>query len=324
MKIYSKNHSTYPRIGDSPEQQRLRRAYHRLDAGKISQAEFNSILDETIKSAIDEQIKSGVDFVTDGLIRAYDPVSHVSTKIDGFRTGGLLRFFDTNFYYRQPELTRLPSSKGPLFIEDYAFVRSNSGDKASLTMIGPYSLLRLAKSNVDFEDALEALALIYGEELQRLKAAGALLIQLDEPCLLNDMDGFGLLTDTYSLMMKGHDCPEIILAFYFGNCVPLIDKLKTLPVHGFAFDFTYSPGIEDALLGFDSNLGIGIVDCRNTLMENLYELVDRIEKLMRNVKSEKLYIMPSCGLEFLPRDKAFDKLKSCADLSAVLKGGVGA
>ena len=262
--------------------------------------------------------------MTDGLIRAYDPVSHVASRIDGFESGGLLRFFDTNFYYRQPELVHMPRSRGALFIEDFEFVRTVSGDKASQTMMGPFSLLRLAKLSLDFEAALESLALIYGEELQRLKTAGAKLVQIDEPCLLNDFGGFDFLAEAYRVIMNKFDCPEIILAFYFGNSVPLVDKLNSLPVDGFAFDFTYSPGLEEMLRGFDFDLGIGIVDCRNTQMENLHELAGRVERLMRNLKSDKLYVMPSCGLEFLPRDRAFDKLKLCADLSAVLKGGAGA
>lgn len=324
MKIFSKNHSSYPRIGDAPEQQRLRRAYHRLDSGQIDQKALESILNETITIIIKEQIESGVDYVTDGLLRSYDPVSYIASKIDGFGIGGLLRFFDTNFYYRQPELKDVPSAKGELVCSDFKFTKEIAGSKASLTMMGPFSLLKLSKVNIDFETALESVASIYGQELAKLKKIGASIIQIDEPALLTYPKEIGSFRSAYSTIASNFDCPELMLAFYFGDCTSIIDELDSIPVSGFVFDFTYSTGLADRLQGFRHDLGIGLVDCRNTLMENTNTLTEQVESILARVKSKKIYLTPSCGLEFLPRERAYQKLKLCADLANIIRGGASA
>jgi methionine synthase II (cobalamin-independent) len=105
MKIVSKSHSSYPRIGDKPEQQKLRRAYHQLDKNKITPDQLEKALSSAIGEIIEEQMRSGCDFVTDGQVRAYDPVSHLAAKIAGFEIGGLLRYF-VPIFITSPKINR--------------------------------------------------------------------------------------------------------------------------------------------------------------------------------------------------------------------------
>src|SRR3989344_6932779 len=101
-KLYAASHSHYPRVGESEEHLRLRRAYHQKDKGKITDKEFLQIEDSYVQDIIREQESAGLDVVTDGLIRWRDPISHILQDWKGVHINGLLRFFDTNFYFRQP------------------------------------------------------------------------------------------------------------------------------------------------------------------------------------------------------------------------------
>lgn len=330
MKIFSKNHSSYPRIGDSPEHQKLRRAYNQYDKKKISLVELNDILDSTVSEVIDEQLSCGCDFITDGMIRSYDPVSHIAGKIKGFEINGLLRFFDTNFYFRQPVVKSDLKYDKPLVADEFEFTKNKAGDKASVVLTGPYSLLKMSISRSPgrpnvvsksaFEKNLIELAEIYASEFKELKTRGAKLVQLEEPAILQNPDEFNLLKSVYDMMMKDKSTPETLVALYFGNAAPLVDKLTELQVDGICFDFTYSPGLENRLNGFPKNVGLGIVDGRNTKMENTSDATKFAEKIIKASSAEKVYITSSCGLEFLPRNSAHDKLKLCADIARVLRG----
>ncbi len=321
MKIISKAHSSYPRIGDKPEQQKLRRVYHLLDKKKITSEQLENTISHTVKEIIEEQLKSGCDLVTDGQIRAYDPVSHIATKISGFEIGGLLRYFDTNFYYRQPKIKSSPKYFRPIFIDEFANCKSISGGKATCSILGPYSVLKLSICEIDFEEALIALTEIYAKEIRELSAMGASLIQIEEPAITQNPEDIALLHKYLKIISIGRH-PEVLLGLYFADAAPLVDKLVELPVAGLLLDFTYSKGLYDSLKGFPKNIGLGIIDGRNTKMENIDELRAKTDKLLGSLGNQTIYITTSCGLEYLPRDRAFDKLKLSADFANILKGGL--
>jgi 5-methyltetrahydropteroyltriglutamate--homocysteine methyltransferase len=321
MQVLSKNHSSYPRIGEKPEQQKLRRAFHQLDKEKITPDKFESIMEQTVTEVIEEQLQCGCDYITDGQIRAYDPISHIAAKIGGFETGGLLRYFDTNFYFRQPRLASPPKYSRLLIKDEFEFCHSIAGAKTTVSLIGPYSLLKLSICENDFGKNLQALASIYARELEDLKIAGASLVQIDEPAILQYPNDFDLLKTALETMTKSPNRPEVLLSSYFGNAISLVERFAELPIDGILFDFTYSPGLYDALTGFPKYLGLGLIDGRNTKMENLDNLRTRTEKLLATLSLQKAYITTSCGLEFLPRDRAFDKLRLCAQLATALNGG---
>jgi 5-methyltetrahydropteroyltriglutamate--homocysteine methyltransferase len=165
------------------------------------------------------------------------------------------------------------------------------------------------------------LAAIYARELQELKSAGASLVQIDEPLIALNPQDFADFQAAVKTMAAGQNRPEILLGLYFADAAPLVDKLALLPVEGILFDFTYSKNLEAALTGFPKNLGLGLIDGRNTKIENVDELRKKADKTMASLKSQKLYITTSSGLEYLPRDRAFDKLKLTADFARALKGG---
>ena len=60
-------------------------------------------------------------------------------------------------------------------------------------------------------------------------------------------------------------------------------------------------------------LGFGIIDARNTRMEPVEEIAEQIQRVSEFVPAERLYVNPSCGLEYLPREVAFEKLKRLAE-----------
>ena len=125
--LYLSSTGSYPRIGDTPELQLLRRTIAALDRGDRSTADLLDVQNDVTRFVIAEQVKAGLDLVTDGLIRWYDPISHLAGKLDNIQIKGLVRFFDTNTYFRQPVFTGTPLKRGHLAAGDYSFARNALG-----------------------------------------------------------------------------------------------------------------------------------------------------------------------------------------------------
>ncbi|MEM2250551.1 MAG: hypothetical protein QXF11_02685 [Candidatus Hadarchaeales archaeon] len=313
MEIFAANHSSYPKIGDAPDQQTHRIAYARWERGEISDEEFEKIQDLVVKDVIEEQKRAGIQIVTDGLIRWYDPVSHIARGIDGCEINGLLRFFDTNFYFRQPVLKNRPRRKQPVLLREFEYAKSVTDMPVKAVMIGPYTFTKLSinMSGLGFEDLVLEVGKILAEEAKDLSKAGAELIQVEEPAILKNVNEFEIFKSAFEIITKEAGEERIILTTYFGDVKPLYERLLEIRVGGLGFDLTYSPNLPDliAKVGCEKDIWLGIVDGRNTKMEREEDILRIVRKIAANTESRRIFLMPSCGLgEYLPRKVAFKKL----------------
>src|SRR5438046_9191511 len=91
---------TYPRIGETSEEQALRRGIARLDRGEIVEAELQAIERDTVRQVLREQNEIGIDLVTDGQISWDDSQSHFAGNLVSGETNGLRRYFGSYKHYR--------------------------------------------------------------------------------------------------------------------------------------------------------------------------------------------------------------------------------
>src|SRR5437660_476419 len=135
---------TYPRIGETPEEQALRRGIARLDRGEIGEAELQAIERDTVREVLREQNEIGIDLVTDGQISWYDSQSHIAGKLASIEINGLVRYFDTNTYYRQPVVRGAVSRNGPLLVDEWKFAQGSSKAPVKAVLTGPVTLASLS------------------------------------------------------------------------------------------------------------------------------------------------------------------------------------
>ena len=124
MDILTASAGSYPRIGSTVDQQEHRQAYAQLEKCEITKEDFEKIQDEVTREVIAEQTRAGLDVATDGQVRWYDPVSHLARGLEGCEINGLLRFFDTNFYFRQPVIKSRIKRKAPILKSEFEFAKS--------------------------------------------------------------------------------------------------------------------------------------------------------------------------------------------------------
>jgi 5-methyltetrahydropteroyltriglutamate--homocysteine methyltransferase len=314
MELKLCNHSSYPRIGDDAGHQFLRRTLSQRDKGEKTDEAVRAAQDRMTELALAEQAEAGLDLVTDGQIRWSDPISHLAAKLSGVRINGLLRFFDTNFYFRQPVVQGKLERTEPLLVEEFKFAQKKSTRSVKVVLTGPYTLARHSVEENGgaggFDKMLEGYTAALAAEVAALAAMGATVIQVEEPALLKYPDDFPRLEQSLTALAMSKASTQLALVFYFGDPAPIYDHLQTLPVDLLGLDFTYNPGLVDRVAsnGTARPLVLGLVDGRNTRLEDPATLARQLEKLAHGADLNRAYLSPSCGLEFLPRDRARQKL----------------
>lgn len=313
MRIITANFGSYPRVGDESGQMRLREAYQEWELGKITDEEMEEIYRDYAKEVIKEQEEIGLDVVTDGLIRWYDPISHFARDIEGCEIDGLLRYFDTNFYFRKPVIKGDLSRDKPILKKEFISAKKNASKILKPVLTGPYTL---AKHSVDeFHDNFSKLVLnfadIISREVRELVNEGAEEVQINEPAILENEEEFSIFSEAFRKIAKSKKDTQLDLSLYFGDIAPLYEHLQDLPADLLGLDFTYSPDLLDMIteIGSEKKLGLGLIDARNTKMEKIEEKISIVSKIVPYVDADEIYLQPSCGLEFLPRRRALEKLE---------------
>jgi len=223
----------------------------------------------------------------------------------------MTKWFDTNYHYMVPELSRqqrfVLSSLKP--VEEYLEAKV-LGYQTRPVLLGPVTYLGLAKSsdaNFDTLALLEGLLPVYVDVLRRLAAAGADWVQLDEPCLVLDLDiaKQRALQEAYGFLAQEVPGLKIMLATYFGEIDDNLDTALSLPVAGLHLDLARAPQQLDVVTTKAPPglvLSLGVIDGRNVWRANLPNILDRIEPVVTGRGIDRVQIAPSCSLLHVPID----------------------
>ena len=314
----------YPKIGDSTEEQKLRRALHQLDKGEISDEDLDRIRNEVTEEVIHQQIDAGIDIVTDGLVRWDDPLTYFARRISGFGTSGLIRYFDTNTFFRQPIVeTRLEYIK-PILVSDFQFAQEKSAKPVKAVITGPYTLGKLAHNRFyrESKQLLFDLAHLVHREAAALEEAGCRYIQFDEPAILKHKHDLQIFFQVYEIVTAQLTKAEKILNLNFGNLDGIYPKILNVNVERIGLDLTKGHKNWDVIKSapFTKKMMAGILDSRNTKMELESEVSDAIHQLGEMVNQDHLWLSTNHSLEFLPRSNARKKMEFLTHMARQLRG----
>jgi 5-methyltetrahydropteroyltriglutamate--homocysteine methyltransferase len=302
----------------------LRKTLHALERGEATAEDLGAAIEALAAEVIREQEAAGVDVVTDGQVGWEDIVTPFARHMSGFEIGGLLRYFDNNVYYRRPICTGPVEWAGPATVGAYKSAASVATVPVKAVIPGPITFARLSidEHYHDHVDLVMALAAVLAQEAFELEAAGAPIIQIDEPALLGAPEDLDLARRAVNLIVGELRNAQTIVATYFGDAKRLGSELFSLPVHGYGLDFISGPeNIELIKLAPDgTRIQAGVVDARNTMLEPVDELVATIHSLGAIVGLDNLSVAPSAGLEFLPREKARAKLQRLSEAAKKVSG----
>lgn len=319
MDLLVANSGSYPRVGPEPGQLRLRKSYQKWEKNDISDEDLEEVYQDYTADVIKEQEEAGLDVVTDGQLRWYDPFSHFAKRIEGCEINGLLRYFDTNFYFRQPVIVDDLKWNEPIVKSEFLSAREMSTKTVKPVITGPYTLAKYSidKHYEDITELVRSFTEVISRELKDLVEAGAREIQVDEPGILKNEEDYDIFAEAMGDLAEVKGDSQLDLYFYFDDATPLYERLQDLPVDLLGLDFTYSPKLPDLIRdrGSETALGLGLIDARNTKMEREEEIVSLLEEMAPEIDSDKIYLNPSCGLEFLPRKRAIEKMNKMVQIA---------
>jgi 5-methyltetrahydropteroyltriglutamate--homocysteine methyltransferase len=257
----------------------------------------------------------------------------------------MTKWFDTNYHYMVPELAKGQkfsfASRKP--IEEYEEAKA-LGYQTRPVLVGPVTFLKLAKSkDAGFNplSLLERLLPVYIEVLRELAAKGAEWVQIDEPCLVLDLDVVAQQALHYAYGEIARAVPQIriMLATYFGGLGSNRETAFALPVAGLHLDLVRAPEQLGAVadLPRDRVISLGVIDGRNIWRADLSKILDRLEPVIARLGKDRVQIAPSCSLLHVPIDLALEtgldaevkswlafsvqKIEELAALGTALAGG---
>jgi 5-methyltetrahydropteroyltriglutamate--homocysteine methyltransferase len=299
----------------------------KIDALHLQQAQ-----DDATLLAIRDMERAGIDIITDGEMRRESYSNRFATALEGVdidNPGTTVNRSGARSVV--PRITGPIRRRQPVEVRDVEFLRSNTERRIKITLPGPFTLAQQAQDDYYKDD--EALALAFAaavnEEVRDLKAAGADVIQLDEPWLQARPERaarYGVKAINRALQgIEG----TTVVHLCFGYAAAVKDKPS-----GYSFlpqlaDTTASQiSIEAAQPKLDlavlKELGsksvmLGVIDLGTDEVETPQTVAQRIRAGLKHVPAERLVAAPDCGMKYLPREVAFAKLKSLADGAALAR-----
>ena len=292
--------------------------------------------DDATLLAIRDMERAGIDIITDGEMRRESYSNRFATALEGMDNDkpGVIRARNGTETLVPRVGARLRRTE-PIERRDMEFLRRNTGFAAKITLPGPFTMAQQAKNEFykdDEEMAMDLAAAVNAEALD-LQAAGADVIQLDEPWLRNDPEAAKrYAVKVINRALQGITVPTVVhLCFGYAAVVHGQKPTGYSFLPGLADSHARQISIEAAQpqldLGVLSELSgkkimLGVLDLGNLRVESAETVAQRIRAGLKYVRPENLIPAPDCGMKYLPREVAFGKLKALADGARIVRAEI--
>ena len=315
--------------------ERLKTDYYQR---RISAQHLSEIHDVAIKAALKDQELTGIDIVSDGELRRDNDIDYLLARIPGVDIPHRAK---TDYYdYYEAEVTRpLPEPEGadPGLAGDFAFTREHTARPVKFSFTGPFSLSRRVRNSAydDPADLVRALARWLNAQARELAAAGADLLQIDEPFLAGYHEEAGLAIEAVNIVTEGVDATWALHVCYGnryarplweGHYDFLFPAVASASIDQLVLEFARK-GLDDLRLfrqyGWDRAVGFGVIDVKSPQVETPAQVASRIRRALDFVPAERLVINPDCGLRHLPADIARAKLRAMVAGAAEVRAELG-
>jgi 5-methyltetrahydropteroyltriglutamate--homocysteine methyltransferase len=279
--------------------------------------------DDATRLAVQDMERAGVDVITDGEMRRESYSNRFATALDGVDLDDPGVALDrTGHENPVPRVAGPIRRTRPVEVRDVEFLRSITDRRIKITVPGPFTMTQQAQ-NDHYPDE-RSLALAYAEavneELRDLKAAGADVVQIDEPYLqarpkpareyaveaidraLDGIEGDTVLHTCFGYAHVVHDRP---------TGYPFLRELAGCAATHLSLEAA-QPDLDPDVLGdvADKTIVLGVLDLGASEVETPELVAGRIRKALAVVAPERLVVAPDCGMKYLPRERAFRKLEA--------------
>jgi 5-methyltetrahydropteroyltriglutamate--homocysteine methyltransferase len=293
---------------------------------RVSPEWLEQAQDDATILAIRDQERAGLDILTDGEMRRESYSNRFATALEGIdldNPGTVLgRSGRKNLV---PRVVGPVRRKYPVQVRDVQFLRANTDRPVKMTVPGPFTMSQQAQN--DYYETEEALAMAYAaavnEEIRDLFAAGAHYVQIDEPYMQAQPEKarqFGVKALNHAL--DGVSGTTVIhICFGYAALVKdrpsgysFLPELAQCPVQQISIE-TAQSSLDCSVLAKlpGKTIILGVLDLSTHEIELPEIVAGRIRRALPFVGPERVILAPDCGLKYLPRSVAFEKMKAMVD-----------
>ena len=303
----------------------------RIDPRYLEEAQ-----DDATAWAIGEQERAGLDIITDGEIRRESYSNRFATALDGVDIDNPGTALDRSGHPNPvPRITGPIGRRHPVLARDLEFLLAHTSKPAKVTVPGPFTMSQQAQD--DFYDSPREVGMAYAravqEEIEDLFAAGAAIVQLDEPYMQARPEAarsYGV--EVLNEALRGAQ-GTVAVHICFGYAAIIHQRPSGYSFLGeLARTSCDQVSIESAQSGLDlevlealpeKTIILGVLDLSTDEVETPSVVRDRIARAFAYVPADRIVAAPDCGMKYLHRDVAFGKLQALAEGAQLASAAAG-
>jgi 5-methyltetrahydropteroyltriglutamate--homocysteine methyltransferase len=292
--------------------------------------------DDATLVAIRDMERAGVDLISDGEIRRESYSNRFATALEGIDIehpgqiiGGSGRATPV------PRVVGAIRRARPVQVRDVQFLRAHTDRRIKATVPGPFTLAQQAQN--EYYPDRESLAMDYAtcvnEEVKALFAAGADVVQLDEPWLrTNPEEARAYAVPAINKAFEGvSGTTALHLCFGYAAMVQgkpsryiFLTELEQSAVQQISIEAA-QPKLDLAVLQEFSTktIVLGVLDLNDMQIESPESIAAKIREALRYIPAARLMIAPDCGMKYLPRAVAYQKLQALTLGAAIVRASLG-
>jgi 5-methyltetrahydropteroyltriglutamate--homocysteine methyltransferase len=302
------------------------------DLWRVAPEWLDQAQDDATLIAIHDQERAGLDILTDGEMRRESYSNRFATALEGVDLDNPGTVTSrSNQSVLVPRVTGKIRRKHAVEVRDVQFLRANTDHTIKITVPGPFTMVQQAKN--DFYPSDETMALDYAaavnEEIKDLFAAGADIVQIDEPYMQARPDlarSYGL--KAFLRALEGVEGTTAVhICFGYGYIVKgkpagysFLEEFADTPVRQISIE-TAQPSLDCSVLEKlrGKTIILGVLNLGTHEVEQPETVAGRIRRALPYVSPEKLVIASDCGMKYLPRESALGKMRAMVEGARIVR-----
>jgi 5-methyltetrahydropteroyltriglutamate--homocysteine methyltransferase len=305
----------------------LTRAYER---GKADERELEKAFEDATLKAINAQSSAGLTYITDGMLKWQDLLRPFTENLAGVKAGSLSRWFNNNTFYRKPVIVdEIKREKS--IIQNSSYIKllpRNIPWKAILP--APYTFAQLSENQFykSSEELMFKYAKILNEEIKSLAKLGFKYVQLSDPALVYkpfnqcvSKDKINAVSEALKAAVDGVQIKTCLQTF-FGDFCKILPEALDFPIDHLGIDLYETDLNKLKDYHFDKGIALGLVDARNSLVEEVENLIESVKEIVESLhgsRQKDIFVCPNCDLEFLPWERAQEKMHAVGSVAKRLR-----
>jgi 5-methyltetrahydropteroyltriglutamate--homocysteine methyltransferase len=303
---------------------------------RVDQAYLHEAQDDATRIAIQDQERAGLDIVSDGEIRRESYSNHFATALDGVDLDNPGRALDrSGEEVFVPRIVGPIRRRGPVGVEDVKFLRANTDRAIKFTVPGPFTMAQQAQNDhyASIREAALGYAAAVNEEIRDLFAAGADVVQIDEPYMQARPDAareYGIEVLNRALDgVSGTTCVHICFGYAAliherPEGYSFLPELAAACCDQLSIE-TGQSNLDCTVLEAlpDKTILLGVLDLSSNDVESVETIKARVRRALDHVDPQRVILAPDCGMKYLTREAAFGKLAAMARAASELREEIG-